>query len=170
MRRECSERLVRFRPVWIGVATSTSIVIAFESMRWWLPMVLSPLAWAPLFLPIRISIRVLLSGLGLGAVVASTGPAETTGVGLMLLSVAAFIAWETLRYLGPRTRESDPLDGARSWTVNGIQYSAAAPAKWWQRPAWRFIWSILNLLFIAHLCLRWMGQEGLVVWAVGLFK
>lgn len=134
------ERLGRFRPVWIGVATSTSIVIAFESMRWWLPLVLSPLAWVPLYLPIRISIRLLFCGLGLGAVVVSTGSEETTAVGLVLLSVTAFIAWEVLSHLIPKTR-----------------------------PGWRFALGTGSLLFIADLCLRWMGYESLVVWVGRLF-
>lgn len=163
------ERLGRFRPVWIGVATSSSIVIAFESMRWWLPLVLSPLAWVPLYLPIRISIRLLFCGLGLGAVVVSTGTEETTAVGLVFLSVTAFIAWEVLSHLIPQTRPKDRLDGARSWRAEGITYTAEATIRWWERPGWRFVWGTWCLLFIADLCLRWMGFESLVVWVVGLF-
>lgn len=170
MKNVHAERLCRIRPAWIGVATSTSIVIAFESMRWWLPLVLSPLAWVPLYMPIRISIRLLFCGLGLGAVVVSTGSEETTAVGLVLLSVTAFIAWEVLSHLVLQTRPSDQFDGARSWTAKGIIYSAEAPIRWRERPGWRFVLGAGSLLFIADLFLRWMGYESLVVWVVKLFK
>lgn len=91
----------RLRLVWAVAATLLAAAMGFEAHTWWLPLAASPLAYAPLFAKVRMSVRLGGAALGSGFVLVTTGisGAVESGLFFMALSVSVVLVWEVLAFL-----------------------------------------------------------------------
>lgn len=91
----------RLRLVWVALATLWAIALATEAYVWWAPLAASPLAYAPLFANVRMSVRLAGAGVGLGILCATLGRYQYPELGLVImgLSVSVALVWEVLAFL-----------------------------------------------------------------------